>query len=615
MAHISMPEIIIAESSSSHRSSSPPEMGMTLEDARENWAEFAQEEGVPICPHKGTCSPACDNFSLGALQMLRYDAGRRLEKSLIDRKNDHVQCSHWGSCDPACNQLVSEYIRHYGLQEATLRAGTWSVLRVCKLDQVVPETPPRSSSLPTVTVNGREVEVIDLTNDTPPGKRLTDHDLALIDDYQESMEIEPQCAQGSPPCLVGQLPSSDTDESNDSEMNKYNHRKIKNHIGDFGMKSAALCYGLKAVKQVRPLYQYDNLESFLKNDEAVRQFKLVADGNKENCPPILEANGHFWYTDRDGRVTDLGPKTGLGVLADAAASRPYVSPTPSLMKDFRHQTPFKSQIISEDPTLMELEYQGKDWVTGNLDGLPDFFSSRSPRVVTTGHLNNLSTLSKLLGESTTYRESCMRMADIISIVSSTSNGNLNSRAPTVSVLGPLRLIRADAALSILIATYSLFREHPSMRGTTLASTETSSLRTVRDRVLEDLTSRETTCGRAAWLNQTKKHFFKTLKSILRETSSSSIGKSALTATRHSGGISKIQISPKSKRTASTYIGRDTRRSGNGSWRASKSPSPESSPCPEGCPTLTRRNNRTSYSSQLISEDEDLNRLSSGVTLD
>jgi len=587
---------------------------MTLEDAREDWAEFALEEGVPICPHKGTCSPACDNFSLGALQMLRHDAEHRLEGSLIARRNNHVPCSHWGSCDPACNQLVLEYIRHYGLQEATLRAGVLSVLRVCKLDQVVPETPPRSSSLPTVTVNGKEVEVIDLTDETPPGKRLTDHDLALIDDYQERMEIEPQCAQGSPPCLVGVLPSSDDEESSVCEPHQIYHCKM---MGCDPRES--LCH---------PRADSDSGQS-----------------NKENCPPILEADGHLWYTDRNGKVTDLGPKqpvlTRLELLADACAtastatpaahcmenlnsmSRKHVSgsysrlgsPTPSLMNGFQHQTPFKSQIISGDPTLMEPEYLERDSEMGNLDGLPVFSSSRSPRVVTIGHLSNLSILSKLLEESTTYHASCMRMADIISIVSSTSNGNLSSRAPTVSVLGPLRLIRADAALSILIATYSLFREHPSMRGTTLASTETSSLRTVRDRVLEDLTSHETTCGRAAWLNQTKKHFFKTLKSILRETSSSSIGKSALTATRHSGGISKIQISPRSKRTGSTYIGRDTRKSGNGSWRASKSPSPESSPCPEGCPILTRQNNRMSYSSQLISEDEDLNRLSSGVTLD
>lgn len=268
------------------------------------------------------------------------------------------------------------------------------------------------------------------------------------------------------------------------------------------------------------------------------------------------------------------------------------SQTPSDFEAFRHQTPFKSQHTSTETRSEVLVSQESDKEQDEQDGLPVFSCSRTLRVATIGRTNALSTLSRILVESTTYHESATRMSAIISIVSSTSSESSNSKTYISSALDRLKEMRAEAALAKLIATYSRFREHPLTRGTMLESTVTSLRRTSNVHVPGDLTSLATTCTQAAWLFQTKGSFLKTLGNIQRETLSYSTAKSVNLETKRSAKTSQVPTYRKSKKTGSTSIGNATPKSDDGSWRASRTRSPESSPCPGGFRIQKRRSKRT-----------------------
>lgn len=268
------------------------------------------------------------------------------------------------------------------------------------------------------------------------------------------------------------------------------------------------------------------------------------------------------------------------------------SQTPSDFEAFRHQTPFKSRNTSTGTKSEVLVSQESDKEQDEQDGLPVFSCSRTLRAATIGRTNALSTLSRILVESTTYHESAMRMSAIISIVSSISSESSNSKMYISSALDRLKEIRAEAALVKLIATYSRFREHPLTRGTMLESTVMSLRRTSNVHVPGDLTSLATTCTQAAWLFQTKGSFLKTLGNIQRETLSYSTAKSENLGTKRSAKTSQVPTYRKSKRTGSTSIGNATPKSDDGSWRASRTRSPESSPCPGGFRIQKRRSKRT-----------------------
>ena len=591
---------------------------MTLNDAVVDYLNDAIDEGVRPCPHDGLCKPACDDLELSALQVLRQGAERVRSMSILPMPPLIME-------EPSPQhelRITREYIRLYGLAEATLRVGVNQVHRVCKLDEaIIEETPPPSSqtlplssSPPTVMHQGQNIDYLDLTtpdDDTgndkawndylqegrriallEKGLHLTDHDKALIADYQAE-DIYDSEAEEMIREAEAQLPSSKEEGSAQCL-----HRELRE------------CATMDCDPRMYAPHLLDR--------------SVSSQSNKENVPPA----GQSLLYPRLNQLADacatasmetptahcMENSNSVSKKHVSGSSSRYQSPTPSICKGFQHRIPFKSLITSTDPNSQDSASQASEWETENLDGLPVFSCSRLPRVVTTGLGNSLLQLSNNLGASTTYRESAMLMADIISTVSLTSNESLSLRVPTVSVLGPLKLIRAESALSTLIATYSQFREHRSTRGTMSANTERSYPPTSRDHVLKALTSLETTCGQEAWLSQTKKHFYKTLKSILRETSSSSIGKSVNTATRPTGRHSRNPTFPKSKSKASTSTGNGTPRYGNGSWRASQTQSLESSPCPVVSRTQRKRSYRTRNSLQLIPEEQDLSLSSSGANL-
>lgn len=326
--------------------------------------------------------------------------------------------------------------------------------------------------------------------------------------------------------------------------------------------------------------------------------------DKENIPPstcqfdinrFAEAQAAFAMASTatpSARCMENSKRGSKKPDGDSHDYRQLRSQSPSDLGTFRHQTPFKSQSTSTAMNSAVLESLESDREMDEQDGLPVFSSSRILRAATIGRTNSLSTLSRILVESTTYHESATRMAAIISIVSSTLNESSNSKTSIVSALDRLKEMRAEAALAKLIATYSQFREHPLTRGTMSESTVTSLRQLSRDPVPGDLMSLATTCTQAAWLFQTKGSFLKTLGNIQRETLSYSTARSVNLGTRHTARPTRIQTSRKSRPTVSTFTGNAIPTSGGGSWRASQTRSPESSPCPGGFRIQKKRNKRT-----------------------
>ena len=249
----------------------------------------------------------------------------------------------------------------------------------------------------------------------------------------------------------------------------------------------------------------------------------------------------------------------------------------------------RSQTISEPVSSPVVVSQESDWGQESHALPPAISSSRSLNLDMIGHTSGLLNASKLLAQSTTYPESAMRMADIIFIVSSTSSGSSTSKTCTDSASDHLKMIRAESALSKLIATYCQLRAHPSTFGTTRQNTVMSYPQTASDLVLEDLMSLATTCGQEAWLKQTKHSFLKTLAAILREISSCSTAK--FKNSQIHDGAQSLQNYLAWKRMESSSTGNGTRKQDAGSSRTSATPFRVSRQRREDSPTLQRRKKR------------------------
>lgn len=250
------------------------------------------------------------------------------------------------------------------------------------------------------------------------------------------------------------------------------------------------------------------------------------------------------------------------------------------------QTPSRSQTTSEPENSPDAESQENDSEQENHVSLPDISSSRSLNLDMIGHTNALLSASRLLAQSTTYLESAMRMADIIFIVSSTSNESSTSKTSTDSASDHLKMIRAESALLKIIATYCQLQRHPSTLGTTRESTGTSYPQTASDLVLEDLTSLAMICGQGAWLKQTKHSFLKTLAVILREISSCSTAK--FQTSQIQNGTQSLQNYLAWTRMESTSTGNVTRKRDAGSSRTSANRFRVSKQPREDSPTPLRR---------------------------
>ena len=275
------------------------------------------------------------------------------------------------------------------------------------------------------------------------------------------------------------------------------------------------------------------------------------------------------------------------------------------------KTRSRSPTTSEEESSQDSDSQESDLGLEPRDGRPDISCLQPLKVVSTGRIKNLLISVKLLEQSTEYHESSMLMEDIIFTLSSTSSESSSSRTATVSASENRQATLVQSARLKLIAIYYQLRAHPSTLGTTSASMVTSFPKTAKDRALAVLTSHEMTCGPAAWLLQTKKNFYSTCKSILRETSYCSTNKSRRTP----GEPTRNQSlkCPPLKKTVSSFIGSGIRKPGNGSSRTSATQSMQFARLREESPTLLKQRRRTKSGSNYIdlteSDPDDLSQSS------
>lgn len=208
--------------------------------------------------------------------------------------------------------------------------------------------------------------------------------------------------------------------------------------------------------------------------------------------------------------------------AEARQTNPVIFD--SLVEGDRHRllpTQESTQTTSNSRASPESDYQGSDSEkTNGLEGcgtLLDTSYSRTLNVVSDGHMKRLSWLLTSWEESTAWPASIIKMAAIITIVSSTSNENSTSKTCINFASDNGARVRAENALDKLIATYCRSQGLLTTHGTTLERTETLSRATSIDHLLEEVVQLETITGQAAFRLQTKKVFLTTLKNILRET--------------------------------------------------------------------------------------------------
>lgn len=317
--------------------------------------------------------------------------------------------------------------------------------------------------------------------------------------------------------------------------------------------------------------------SFNEEDEDKLEWDhLTSESDKENCsPPSTQTEFRCQSKSMTTNAQDDRGRHPLEAMETrCSCDKCEIFQTCEACKMFltRESLGLQPPTLSKSPTTSALESspvqesQASGWEQAVLDSLPVISCSRSLNLDMIGRTNALLNLSRTLAASTTFHESAMKMADIIFIVSSTSNENSTSRTSTVSASDHLKMTRAESALSKLIATYFQLRSHPTTLGTIRASTVMSCPQTASDLVLEDLTSLATTCGQEAWLKQTKRSFLKTLAAILREISSCSTTRFSLLQTQN--GTQSQQNYLAWKRMASSSTGNVTRKHDAGSSKPS-----------------------------------------------
>lgn len=225
--------------------------------------------------------------------------------------------------------------------------------------------------------------------------------------------------------------------------------------------------------------------------------------------------------------------------------------------------------------------QESGWVRVNHVGSVATSCSLSLNLALSGHMTTLLHLSNCLVESTSSDENAMWMADIISIVSLTSRGNLSLKIHTSSVSVHVapghqpneRLLRAYSALAKLMRTYYESRELPTMPSTTSRNMETSSRATSRDQLCGALTQLATITSKEAWRWQLKQSFLRTLKDILHETTSYLAGRFTPALTVYTGKTNFPRLSRTTSFSGSPSTGTGTPLSENGSGITSPIQSP------------------------------------------
>jgi hypothetical protein len=259
------------------------------------------------------------------------------------------------------------------------------------------------------------------------------------------------------------------------------------------------------------------------------------------------------------------------------------SPTRQMRTRYRDTTP----IPSSSPRTFTWTnsrasvYQVNGLPRVNHVGFVDTSFSRSVNPGLTGHLGSLYLLSNLLAENTTLDGSVMLMADIISIVSSTSNGSSTSKTNTDSalvhdedlLLGTSNSPVCVRALDELMQIYCEFRVHPSTLGITSRSMATLPLPTSIGHLCGDLTRLATIITRDLSLPKQKLRFLTTLRTILREISWCSEPISEEAPMKSTEKQETFPRPRKIRRGEFESTGTDTPQSESGSSSSSPTPSP------------------------------------------